>query len=260
MLYCLGPILLAWINFNTSMDTDKNHRVRYSVKPGGRLNIKMWSYQYRDPHVKDKTVSPTVLSLTWESPYLERRSLYWDGAQNPFIHRQGSNPDNGEFLPWRFLRGFWLNRIPNKCVFYFYPVISWIYIFMGNYSCFHIPFSLVFFTNDSRCVNVHLNCFFPRQPLCIQVTTTAISCDQLFNDIKMCPNRFWIFQERTISEEIKLNNSVNFGASYHHNLSILCSRDMIFCKNNFCKTDSKQFSVWRMGPLFKGFPILKTDW
>ena len=30
----------------------------------------MSSYQYRDPHVKDKTVSPTVLSLTWESPYL----------------------------------------------------------------------------------------------------------------------------------------------------------------------------------------------
>ena len=26
-------------------------------KPGGRLNIKMSSYQYRDPHVKDKTVS-----------------------------------------------------------------------------------------------------------------------------------------------------------------------------------------------------------
>ena len=38
--------------------------------PGGRLNIKMPSYQYRDSHVKDKTVSPTVLSLTWESPYL----------------------------------------------------------------------------------------------------------------------------------------------------------------------------------------------
>ena len=29
-------------------------------------------YQYRDSHVKDKTVSPTVLSLTWESPYLEK--------------------------------------------------------------------------------------------------------------------------------------------------------------------------------------------
>ena len=37
---------------------------------GGRLNIKMLSYQYRDTHVKGKTVSPTVLSLTWESPYL----------------------------------------------------------------------------------------------------------------------------------------------------------------------------------------------
>ena len=30
----------------------------------------MQSYPYRDSHVKDKTVSPTVLSLTWESPYL----------------------------------------------------------------------------------------------------------------------------------------------------------------------------------------------
>ena len=36
----------------------------------GGLNIKMPSYQYRDSHVKDTTVSPTVLSLTWESPYL----------------------------------------------------------------------------------------------------------------------------------------------------------------------------------------------
>ena len=41
-----------------------------SKPSGGRLNIKMSSYQYRDSHVKDKTVSPTVLSLTWESPYL----------------------------------------------------------------------------------------------------------------------------------------------------------------------------------------------
>ena len=39
---------------------------------GGGLNIKMPSYQYGDSHVKDKTVSPTVLSLTWESPYLEK--------------------------------------------------------------------------------------------------------------------------------------------------------------------------------------------
>ena len=36
----------------------------------GRLNIMMPSYQYRDSHVADKTVSPTVLTLTGESPYL----------------------------------------------------------------------------------------------------------------------------------------------------------------------------------------------
>ena len=39
---------------------------------GDRLNIKMPSYQHRDSYVKDKTVSPTVLSLTWESPYLRK--------------------------------------------------------------------------------------------------------------------------------------------------------------------------------------------
>ena len=46
---------------------DGKRRMR---RPGGRLNIKMSSYQYSNSHVKDKTVSPTVLSLTWESPYL----------------------------------------------------------------------------------------------------------------------------------------------------------------------------------------------
>ena len=38
-------------------------------EPGSRLNIKMLSYQYRYSHVKDKTVSSTVLSLTRESSY-----------------------------------------------------------------------------------------------------------------------------------------------------------------------------------------------
>ena len=43
------------------------------LRPGGCHNIKMPSYQHRDSHVKDKTVSTTVLSLTWESPYLGKR-------------------------------------------------------------------------------------------------------------------------------------------------------------------------------------------
>ena len=34
------------------------------------LYIKMPSYQFRDPHIKDKTVSWLSSSLTWESPYL----------------------------------------------------------------------------------------------------------------------------------------------------------------------------------------------
>ena len=57
--------------------------VNVSQHPGGRLNIKMSSYQYRDSHVNDKTVSPTVLSLTWESPYL---------GKTVFILRRG--PDS----------------------------------------------------------------------------------------------------------------------------------------------------------------------
>ena len=35
----------------------KKNEYHNVVKSGGRLNIKMSSYQYRDPHVKDKTVS-----------------------------------------------------------------------------------------------------------------------------------------------------------------------------------------------------------
>ena len=56
------------------------------LTPGDRLNIKMSSYQYRDSRVKDKTVSPTVLSLTWESPYLEKaikQHQHLNGRQPP---------------------------------------------------------------------------------------------------------------------------------------------------------------------------------
>ena len=55
------PILVRWYLYTES---------------GGHLNINMPSYQYRDYHVKDKTVSPTVLSLTWESPYPGKDGLY----------------------------------------------------------------------------------------------------------------------------------------------------------------------------------------
>ena len=56
--------------FNT-LTTFKHSPLLSIMEPGGRLNIKMPSYQYKDSHVKDKTVSPTVLSLTWKSPYID---------------------------------------------------------------------------------------------------------------------------------------------------------------------------------------------
>ena len=63
----------------------------YISKSGGRLNIKMSSYQYRDSWVKDKTVSRTVLSLTWESPYL---------GKTVFILRRGPDAHVIEFAEW----------------------------------------------------------------------------------------------------------------------------------------------------------------
>ena len=66
-------MLISWINFCRGIYqyVDINAHDIFQ-QPGGRLNLKMPSYQYRDSHVKDNTVSPTVLFLTWESPYLRK--------------------------------------------------------------------------------------------------------------------------------------------------------------------------------------------
>ena len=44
--------------------------------PGVRLNIKMPSYKYRDSHVKDKTVSPTVFIFNMRIPIPGKDGLY----------------------------------------------------------------------------------------------------------------------------------------------------------------------------------------
>ena len=64
------PVLTHWSYVFLALTHQCLFCIKPSIQSGGRLNIKMPSYQYRDSHVKDKTVSPTVLSLTWESPYL----------------------------------------------------------------------------------------------------------------------------------------------------------------------------------------------
>ena len=47
---------------------------------GGHLNMKMSSYQYRDPHVKDKTVL-RLSYLSHGNPHTwERQPVYWDGV------------------------------------------------------------------------------------------------------------------------------------------------------------------------------------
>ena len=61
-------------------------------------------------------------------------------TQNPWRNHQAETPspkDEG-LLPWWFLMGFELNRIPNECGFYVYPVISLIYIFTGTYTTIYL--------------------------------------------------------------------------------------------------------------------------
>ena len=80
MLEIYWGCFLFFVYTNNSGSATSTFIVYLCMRPGGRLNIKMPSYRYRDSHVKDKTVSPTVLSLTWESPYL---------GKTVFILRQG---------------------------------------------------------------------------------------------------------------------------------------------------------------------------
>ena len=66
----------------------------------------MPSYQYRDPHVKDKTVSPTLSSLTWESPYLGKTVFILKRGpgslhhQIIIIHCLDHTQVTGPCLPW----------------------------------------------------------------------------------------------------------------------------------------------------------------
>ena len=89
--------------------------------PGGRLNIKLSSYQYRDSHAKDKTVSPTVLSLTWESPYLEK---------TVFILRRGPDPQGLELRWLKFLL-IDVKIIPQTW-------ITTCLMFVGKLACLHL--------------------------------------------------------------------------------------------------------------------------
>ena len=91
---------------------------------GGRLNKKDGLTRYGDSHVKDKTVSPTVLSLTWKSPYVDK---------TVFILRRGPGViilagSLGQIQPlwWRqrWINSNTLATVPVKSVFGFPNLLS----------------------------------------------------------------------------------------------------------------------------------------
>ena len=150
---------------------------------------------------------------------------------------------------------FWFNRIPNECGFYFYPVISWIHIFMGNCTCSHIAIVLRFSTSDLLCLNIHLNCLsldnhLVSRQLQWQCHVTMIwqwghATKQIFNLL-----------DGAKLEGIKRNDLTIIWAWYDHHLltyTFLCPWHVILCTNDLFKANGDQFSVWR-GAILRGFP------
>ena len=168
--------------------------------------------------------------------------------QNPRRNHQAEtlSPKDEGFLPWWFLRGFWLNRIPHECGFYFYPVIPWIYIFMGNYFCFHTTIDLRFFSSNLLSLNVHSNCLFldnhlvSKQPQWQCHVTKTWQWGHVTKQI-LNPTGWDKFKE------IKTNDLTTIWAWYNHQLltyTFLCPCDAILCTNNCYKANGDQFSVW----------------
>ena len=65
-------------------------------RSGSHLNIKMSSYQYKDPHVNDKMVLWPSYRLHGNPLALERQSLYWDWA---LVLRTENSRQTGS-MPW----------------------------------------------------------------------------------------------------------------------------------------------------------------
>ena len=117
-------MIILWVNRRCSISLCGSGIKSRSINQGG-LNIKMVSYQYRDSHVKDKTVSPTVLSLTWESPYLEkmvfilsRGSKLWSGSNiwlsNELIPAGDPSSDKSISQDRKWLRGLHIMMMNQK--------------------------------------------------------------------------------------------------------------------------------------------------
>ena len=62
-------------------------RVTWKKNPGCRLNIMMPSYQFRDSHYHDKTVSRSSYLYDGNLHTRKRPYLYWDGALLFFLQK-----------------------------------------------------------------------------------------------------------------------------------------------------------------------------
>ena len=136
---------------------------------------------------------------------------------NPRNYRQGRNRESeGRRVSFLAISSeILVEQNTEQMCFYFYPMISWAYIFTGNKSCFHIALYLGVLIDNSLYRIVHLNCFSSRQSFCIQATSMAISYDQLMCSVTSqwghVTKQIWIFQDGAKSEYLELNDLIAFG-------------------------------------------------
>ena len=113
--------------------------------PRGCLNIKMLSYQYRDPNVKDKMVSRHGNPHTWE-----RRSLYWVRTQ---IARWMISVVGWDFLPHCG------TLKTNKHIYFSTPGLLQMTSFLDGYQPWNTPRAVVMWnwTNDYKPPAIHFH-------------------------------------------------------------------------------------------------------
>ena len=97
----------------------------------------MSSYQHNDSHVEDKTVSPTVLSLTWEFPYL---------GKTVFILRRG--PESSQTIVTAEA------LITHQHMYMCMCMYMYMYMHMHMYIYVYLCISMYIYANVCICVNM----------------------------------------------------------------------------------------------------------
>ena len=165
----------------------------------------MPSYQYRDSHVKDKTVSRTVLSLTWESLNLKKTVfiLRWGHGSRNEVHIQSWRDYNclcntltcNAWCPWSAIFSIQItlwNALTNKPMGYS-GYKKWLVMASNGPFCVKytggINQSIQQLTNQS--VHQSMNCMEVENTICIpRVQTLSIRNKSIMTDKKYCHGFF----------------------------------------------------------------------